>query len=129
MPQRPTVTVGIAVVENGGCYLVGVRGAESPLAGKAEFPGGKCRAGEAARDCAVRECREETGLTVVPEERLLNRLFDYDHARVDLHFWRCRPLDPSAVAEEHQGFRWIPADELPALDFPEANAPLIAMLG
>jgi mutator protein MutT len=120
------VPIGIAVVEHAGKYLVGIRGPNGPLPGKAEFPGGKCHAGESARDCAVRECAEEAGLTVEPVSLLLERRFEYPHATVELAFWLCRPLDP--VAAEHNGFRWVAPGELATLDFPEANLQLVRQL-
>jgi mutator protein MutT len=132
LPQQTTDneprTIGIAVVEHEGRYLVGVRGEGGPLSGYAEFPGGKCHPGETPRECARRECREETGLDVVPVERLLNTQFTYTHGTVDLHFWLCRPPGPEAVRDARNGFRWVPASELAALRFPEANRPLIERL-
>ncbi|GAB4144423.1 MAG: hypothetical protein Tsb009_16060 [Planctomycetaceae bacterium] len=124
----PRVTVGIAVVELENRYLVGIRNDDAPLPGLSEFPGGKCRPGESPRDCAVRECREETGLEVAPIELLLEKSFQYDHAQVELHFWRCQPESVTDIADEHRGFRWIPAAELATLQFPEANTELIALL-
>ena len=123
-----TVTVGIAVVEHDGRYLIGIRGNDGPLPGLAEFPGGKCHVDETPRDCAIRECREETGLHVEPIELLWNKQHQYEHARVDLHFWRCRAENPNDEVAQQNGFRWIPRSELPALQFPEANAELIATL-
>ncbi|MCA9069030.1 MAG: NUDIX domain-containing protein, partial [Planctomycetaceae bacterium] len=61
MPSQVT-QIGIAIVEHNNCFLIGVRGDDSPLSGLAEFPGGKCQDGETPADCAVRECWEETGL-------------------------------------------------------------------
>lgn len=127
MPNAPEC-ISIAVVEHEGRYLVGARGADAVLPGRAEFPGGKCEPGEATADCAVRECLEETGLRVVPVRLLLNRPYQYLHGAVDLHFWLCRPDPKGGVADEHLGFRWVPASELPALHFPEANEPVIAEL-
>jgi 8-oxo-dGTP diphosphatase len=124
---NPPTPIGIAVVEHNGCYLVGIR-ANEPLPGYAEFPGGKCRPGESPEQCALRECREETGLNVMSVKLLLNHQFTYPHGTVDLNFWLCKPADEAKVAEEHQGFRWIPAAKLAALQFPEANAPVIEML-
>ena len=49
--------IGIAVVESAGQVLVGLRPEGVPLAGMAEFPGGKCEQDETPRSCAVRECR------------------------------------------------------------------------
>lgn len=120
--------IGIAVVEHRGMYLVGTRGPDAPLAGLAEFPGGKCRAGESPAECARRECREESGLDVEPVELLHNTRHDYPEVTVDLHFWRCRVADESAVAAEHTGFRWVPLAELSLLEFPAGNKEVIALL-
>lgn len=125
---RWPAVIGVAVVEEGGRYLVGVRGPEGPLPGLAEFPGGKCLPGESPRECARRECLEETGLEVEPLELLLNEPFTYPHGAVDLHFWLCRPVSGGAVGAEHKGFRWVAAGELQTLRFPDANRALIERL-
>jgi 8-oxo-dGTP diphosphatase len=119
--------VGIAVVEHRGRYLVGIRG-PGPLAGKAEFPGGKCGPNESPAQAALRECREETGLEVMVVDLLMRRKFTYDHGTVDLQFWLCRPTGKAEVQSAHKEFRWVPAAELASLDFPEANQPLIEVL-
>ncbi len=87
MPQ-PT-RIGIAIVECAGQYLVGQRGADGPLAGYAEFPGGKCHPDELPHETARRECREETGLDVTPLELIEEKIFTYPHGEVHLFFWRC----------------------------------------
>ena len=127
MPASCT-RIGIAVVEYERRYLVGTRHADNPLPGLAEFPGGKCRAGESPNECAVRECYEETGLRVEPMQLLLNRQFEYAHDAVDLHFWLCRPADETTVAADHRGFRWNSITEIATRQFPEANEPVIAAL-
>jgi mutator protein MutT len=121
-------TVGIAVVDDGGRYLVGVRPADQPLAGMHEFPGGKCRPGESPRDCAARECLEETGLAVRPERELHRTTHTYPHAVVELHFWLCRPDPCCERRSDHNGYEWVPAERLPELRFPEANAAVIELL-
>lgn len=121
-------SIGIAVVEHAGRYLVGIRAPDVPLAGYAEFPGGKCLEGESPEACAVRECHEESGLLVTVERLLLRREHSYPHATVDLHFVLCHPTEAASVSDEHRGFRWIPREQLESLKFPEANEPLIAML-
>ncbi len=127
-PVLHPTTIGIAVVEHAGAFLVGCRPKNAPLAGMAEFPGGKCRPGEVPGDCAVRECMEETGLAVVPVELLMRVPFEYPHGAVDLHFWLCTPRAASDVAAEHRSYRWVPRKELGELPFPEANKPVIALL-
>lgn len=120
--------IGIAVVEHAGRFLIGIRGPNIPLAGLAEFPGGKCLPSESAADCAIRECLEESGLAVV-SFRLLQRLeFEYPHGRVDLHFVLCQPIRSDDVRDRHQGFRWVTFEELKTLKFPDANRGVIQLL-
>jgi len=127
MPD-PVTQIGIAVVEHRGRYLVGIRPEGGPLPGCAEFPGGKCRAGETSGVCARRECLEETGLEVQAVDLLMHRLFTYAHGTFDLHFWLCHPTRRAVVADVHKGYRWVPASELGSLKFPAANLPLVEIL-
>ncbi|QDT45060.1 CTP pyrophosphohydrolase [Gimesia alba] len=130
MNSRKTNRIGIAVVEHQRQFLIGVRPAGVALAGFHEFPGGKCQPEESTEACAVRECKEETGLEVIAINELLYEEHSYDHADVKLHFWLCRPAQlPSDLTTCNlQGFHWFPVESLPELQFPEANARLIDLL-
>lgn len=65
-PEQPGVGVGVVIVENGRVLLV-QRGKE-PGAGTWAFPGGRLELGETLAEAAVREAREETGLTIEPAD-------------------------------------------------------------
>jgi len=121
--------VAIAVVESAGHVLVGMRPAGTPLAGKSEFPGGKCQDDEVPRSCAVRECREETGLVVIPRGHLVTTTHEYEHATLELHFWRCA-LSPDLpdCAPSTTPYQWVDVNALPLLDFPVANDEVLSML-
>ncbi|MFG0335817.1 MAG: (deoxy)nucleoside triphosphate pyrophosphohydrolase [Maioricimonas sp. JB049] len=119
--------IGIAVVEREGRYLVGVRPPERPLAGMAEFPGGKCDPDESAAACAVRECLEETGLRVEIRELLQEQLHEYPHDVVHLHFFLCSLVSGEPL-EANGTFRWCVLQELAELEFPEANEPVVQQL-
>ena len=121
--------IGIAVVESAGRLLVGLRPEGVPLAGLSEFPGGKCESDETPRSCAVRECREETGLLVVPREHLATVDHSYAHGDVELHFWRCA-LSPGLpdLSSPAAPFRWVTFEELRQLEFPEANRSVLELL-
>lgn len=114
--------VAIAVVESNGYYLVGVRPEGKPLAGMSEFPGGRCESDETPRSCVVRECREETGLMVLPQEHLSTVAHTYEHGALELHFWKCI-LAPAheAQARPVAPFRWVACNQLAEHDFPAAN--------
>jgi 8-oxo-dGTP diphosphatase len=120
------VRVGVAVVIDGRRILVGVRGPDGPLAGYAEFPGGKCHADETPADCAIRECREETGLDVEIASSIYETVYDYPHGRIALTFLHCRPKDSAVPLIGN--FRWADAGELDGLRFPEANAPVLPLV-
>ncbi len=130
MSNRKISHIGVAVVEYQRRFLVGIRNGDSPLAGYHEFPGGKCHTGEPSSACAARECREETGLEVIPVHELLSVQHSYDHAELDLDFWLCRPADASdeLFQQTLHGFHWIPAAELPDLSFPAANSEIVELL-
>jgi len=118
--------IAIAVVEHGECFLVGRRPAGSALAGLAEFPGGKIEADETPAQAAVRECREEAGLEIEVLFEYPARTEAYDHDRVELHFFACRPLGP--VPPLAAPYRWVPRQELASLDFPRGNRALVQRL-
>lgn len=120
--------IGIAIVVERGQVLVGIRGPDSPLPGYAEFPGGKCEPDEPPAECALRECREETGLDVQIIDPLVETFWEYPHATVRLHFFLCRLVRPDDAASDHCGFRWQPLAELSKFRFPEANRDAIAAL-
>ena len=119
--------IGIAVVCHQRSVLVGTRHADQTLAGRAEFPGGQCKVGESPREAAVRECQEETGMSVVAVRLLDEQRHTYPHGCVHLHFWLCESshADKSLTGT---GFQWTALDQLAQLDFPEANQHVLRLL-
>jgi mutator protein MutT len=120
------ICVAIAVVEHHGRFLVGIRADGIPLAGFAEFPGGKVHPAEAPEAAAVRECMEESGIAVAVVEEYLTITHRYEHGLLEIHFFNCRPIEGEKVPREP--FRWVDAEELSTLRFPAANARLTEML-
>lgn len=122
MPTR----IAIAVVEFEGRYLIGQRPEGVPLAGLWEFPGGKLEAGESPEAAARRECLEEAGIDVIVEDECFTTEHDYAHGRVELHFFQCRPRDPSRPPRPP--YRWIARADLARYTFPAANDKLLRKL-
>jgi 8-oxo-dGTP diphosphatase len=120
------ICVAIAVVRHDGRFLVGTRPEGVPLAGMAEFPGGKVHAGETPAEAAARECLEESGLAVEVGEEYFSTVQQYDHGLLEVHFFRCRPMD--AAVAPRSPFRWVDAAELASLEFPAANGRLTEIL-
>lgn len=123
--------IGIAVVQHRDSFLVGTRPAGVPLAGCAEFPGGKCEPEELPGACAIRECFEETGLATELQMHLGTIPWSYPHGNVELHFWLCRcsgVSQQSAPPDPRAPFRWIPRLELNRETFPPANSTILEQL-
>jgi ADP-ribose pyrophosphatase YjhB (NUDIX family) len=110
-PLAPLVGVGAVVVEAGRVLLVR-RGTE-PLKGHWSLPGGMLELGESLTAGAVREVREETGLTVEPLElvELLDRIHR-EGGRVRYHYviadYLCRVVSGELkAASDAEAVRWV----------------------
>jgi 8-oxo-dGTP diphosphatase len=118
--------IAVAVVEHGGCFLVGQRPKGVPVAGLWEFPGGKIEPGETAEQAAARECLEETGLAIEVGSPYPAVVHQYNHDRLALEFFACSAVDPKVPPKPP--FRWVALSELAKYPFPAANAGLIELL-
>ena len=125
--MHPTKQISIAVVEHAGSFLIGQRPPGVPLAGLWEFPGGKMEPTETAKEAAVRECREETGLAVEAEGTWLVQEEEYPHGRVRLHFIACRVVG-TETGTPREPFRFVPRGELGTYEFPSGNGELLKLL-
>ncbi len=120
--------VGAAVVD-GRRVLVAQRSG-GPYDGRWEFPGGKVEPGESDLSALVRECREELGVGIAPQEFLGEVLLDGSVAggaagTSTLRLWWARLEGGDPVAHEHAQLRWVAADELAQLDWIDADRPLL----
>ena len=122
---KPT-KIAIAVVKNGDRFLVGQRSQDQVLAGFWEFPGGKIEAGESDLEAAVRECFEETGVTVAAVGRYMTVEHSYEHGDLQLSFIACEPKLTGCAP--NQPFCWVDREQLAELAFPDANAVLVEQL-
>jgi len=121
------IVVAAAVVERDGRILVTKRPAGVHLEGYWEFPGGKCAPGETLEQCLVRELREELDADATVISELLSTSHDYGERRVELHFFSCS-LRSEPRPQLGQDMQWVERRLLATLQFPPADAELIARL-
>ena len=119
--------IAVVVVMRRGEVLVGRRAAHAAdAAGCDEFPGGKVEPGESAAEAAARECLEESGIAV-RIDGLLDRAAGASRSGpLDVLFFAATPLDDHA--SPRAPFAWVPVAALAALQFPPANARVLARL-
>lgn len=123
----PIVIVTAAVIEQDGLFLLTRRPAGTHLEGCWEFPGGKCEPGEALDRCLVREIREELDAAANVGVEIFSIAHEYPDRVVRLHFFRCELAGEPRPALG-QEMRWVRREDLARLEFPPADAELIAML-
>jgi 8-oxo-dGTP diphosphatase len=122
-----TIIVTAAVVRRGDTFLVTRRLKGTHLAGAWEFPGGKCDPGEALEASLIREIREELGVSCRVGHEVFTITHDYPDRRVELHFFDCT-LAGDPQPQLGQEMQWVPRGRLQDLEFPPADAELIAIL-
>jgi 8-oxo-dGTP diphosphatase len=124
------IDVVCAVIENpeDGCVLACRRPQGKHLAGLWEFPGGKVDAGESPEAALVREIREELGVAVTVGRALEPVLWSYEKGAIRLMPYLCFITDGSPQAIEHEELRWCAPDEVGALDWAEADVPILVQL-
>jgi 8-oxo-dGTP diphosphatase len=121
------IVVTAAIVEIDGEFLVTRRQEGVHLAGLWEFPGGKCDRDESLKDCLARELFEELDVASRVGEEIFTTRHVYPDRVIELHFFRCELLGEPRP-QLGQEMRWVRREGLGALEFPPADAELIAML-
>lgn len=125
-PPLPHKRIGVAVIRNNAHQiLIDRRREEGLLGGLWEFPGGKIEADETVEACIRREIREEIGLDIEVEDRLITLDHAYTHFRITLTAHFCRYLGGTPQAIECQEIRWVGVDDLDRFPFPKANIKII----
>ena len=129
-PEVPLVGVGAIIIEDGRVVLV--KRGHPPLQAEWSIPGGVLEVGELVREAAIREAREETGLTVEPGELLgvYDRVLRDADQRVQYHYvlidFLCRRVAGDiAAASDAAEVRWFSREELPALNLAEDTLDVI----
>ena len=121
----PHLRVACAIIEKDGLVLATQRSAAMSLPLKWEFPGGKIREGETPAACLRRELFEELGIDAPVIEALAPSTHRYPTFTVTLHPFRCAGPSGAITLHEHAALAWVAPEELPSLDWAEADLLLI----
>lgn len=125
MPNGSFIPCGVAIIRSGRNFLISQRNKDDSFANYWEFPGGKKNEGETFEECAVREAREETGVEVKVEQKLMEIRHLYKERIIWLNFYLCSLVSGEPRALECQKAQWSDVAQLKNFKFPPANEKVI----
>jgi 8-oxo-dGTP diphosphatase len=127
-PERVVEVVAAVILRADGRFLLAQRPPGKVYAGYWEFPGGKVEPGERAPDALARELHEELGIEVERACPWITRRYAYEHATVDLNFYRVLAFRGEPHGRETQALAWQSIDHIDVAPLLPANGPILAAL-
>ena len=116
--------VTAAIFRNGDKVLLMRRGADQPLAGEWEYPGGKFEDGEDGPTCLHRELVEELGIDAQIGDLITIAKHTTDSGKaIELHAYEILGCTGEIQLRVHDDMHWVPIPDLPAR--PQLPADLI----
>jgi 8-oxo-dGTP diphosphatase len=119
------IEVSCAIIEKDGLVLAAQRSESMSLPLKWEFPGGKLAPQETAADCLVREIKEELGVDITISSSLSPSDWQYPNFSITLYPFVCGLDSEEMSLAEHKCIAWVKPEELPDLDWAEADIPVV----
>ena len=98
------------------------------MGGLWEFPGGKIETGENPEECLKREIKEELGVSLQIDEKLMTVKHSYTRFRVTLHVFLCIINSGKLAPTQCEDWKWVKKGELDSYPFPAANVKIIKIL-
>jgi 8-oxo-dGTP diphosphatase len=95
---------------------------------KWEFPGGKIHEGETLEECLRRELVEELGIVTRIGPALPPTTHQYPDFTITLYPFFCAIKSGDLIPHEHAEVAWLRPDELPFLDWADADRPVVNSL-
>lgn len=126
MEQKITEVVAALIVKDHR-FLICQRPAHKARGMLWEFVGGKVEQGETLPQALIRECLEELGIRVTPQEIFMQLVHTYPDITVRLTLFGAQTQDtPQRL--EHNDLRWIGVDEIDHFSFCPADRDILAKL-
>ena len=125
----PAITVVAAIIRgNDGRICLSKRLDHKHQGGRWEFPGGKVEPGELLSTALARELEEELGMQAAISSPFMTIAHQYADLHVTLHFRDVTAWQGEPSGREGQQVSWFEIPELPTLEFPAANRPVVTAI-
>lgn len=120
------IRVVCAIIEREGLVMAAQRGPSMRMPLQWEFPGGKIEPMEEREAALHRELMEEMGLRVAVKRAMPPSTHRYPEFTVTLYPFVCEIQSGVIALSEHSAVVWLKPDDLPALDWVEADRAVVA---
>ncbi|WJY27528.1 MULTISPECIES: (deoxy)nucleoside triphosphate pyrophosphohydrolase [Sporosarcina] len=120
------IHVVAAIIQNAQREILCARRSfQMTLPGFWEFPGGKVESEETAEVALAREIQEELGCQIAVGAFVENTTHTYGFITIRLETYMATLVEGLPVATEHSELRWVPWQELHALEWAPADIPAV----
>lgn len=113
------------IIDNQSRILAAQRSQVMSLSLKWEFPGGKIESDETPEDCLIREIKEELNVEIQIIKALPPNTHIYPKITIELIPFICEHISGEIILKEHAQYRWLHTNELLALDWADADVPIV----
>ena len=95
---------------------------------KYEFPGGKVEENETNEEALLREIKEELNLEIQIEKHIITVKHTYPDFKISMNTYLCNSKTREITLNEHVNQKWLAKEDLPNLDWAEADLPIVNYL-
>jgi 8-oxo-dGTP diphosphatase len=129
-PQKKTIRVVAAVIQDGDRYLITQRRPSAVLPMMWEFPGGRVEVGETDRTALKREVSHRLGVEISFGKLMSYVSHEYERYSVGLHLYECHLAEGQPAAVNVHAFAWVKSADFERYLFtPADEASVTALLG
>ena len=124
------IEVVAAVILNKNQYLCVQRNSSKYdyISYKYEFPGGKVEENETNEEALLREIKEELNLEIQIEKHIITVKHTYPDFKISMNTFLCNSKTREITLNEHVNQKWLAKEDLPNLDWAEADLPIVNYL-
>jgi 8-oxo-dGTP diphosphatase len=122
------IEVVAAIIIQDGKIFCTQRANKGLIALKWEFPGGKIEPGESREEALLREIREELNSDIQIDDYFMTIEHPYESFHLTMHTYLCTLIGGDLELKEHIASCFLKPSEIGALDWAEADYPIVEKL-
>lgn len=127
--MKDYIEVTVALIQEGGSFLIGKRPKGKAFAGRWEFPGGKVEHSETPDESLLREIHEELGVRITIHRPFYTWSFKYPEGeKFQFHSYLCTIPKGKPHALWHDEIAWVRNNALSTVDLLEADRELLSSI-